>query len=103
MLPQYLVIYIVFGNDSSHTDLVSNLSFPQLEYHTLRCLVDAAMTLPDTVLCLFQKHDIYLVLSLTLDRTLVGVSPVPVYLVFRLQYCLLSCYLTHGTRSSVGH
>ena len=37
-------ISIVFGNDSSDNDLVSDLSFPQLEYHTLRCLVDAAMT-----------------------------------------------------------
>ena len=69
-------IYIVFGgNDSSETDLDSELSFSQLEYYALRCLVDAAKTYPDTALCLFQKHDIYLVLSLTLDRTLVGVSP----------------------------
>ena len=37
-------IIIVLGNDSSETDLVSELSFPQLEYHALRCIVDAAKT-----------------------------------------------------------
>ena len=41
-------IIIVFGNDSSETDLVSELSFPQLEYHALRCIVDAAKTKPGT-------------------------------------------------------
>ena len=40
----YRSIYIVFGNDSSETDLISDLSSPQLEYHALRCLVDAAKT-----------------------------------------------------------
>ena len=87
-------IYIVFENFSSRTDLVSDLSFPNS--NIMHC----------DVLVMLERHSMILffarfrsTLSLTLDRTLVGVSPVPVYLVFRIQSCLLSCYLTHVTRS----